>query len=83
MTELPILKNMVVPGERPMPLVNVRAALARMVVTWEDMCWLREIWKGSIAVTGVMMAEDDSRRAVDEGAAAIVVSNRASLVEET
>jgi isopentenyl diphosphate isomerase/L-lactate dehydrogenase-like FMN-dependent dehydrogenase len=70
-------------GERPMPLANVRAALARMVVTWEDMCWLRGIWKGSIAVTGVMMAEDDARRAVDEGAAAIVVSNRASLVEET
>jgi isopentenyl diphosphate isomerase/L-lactate dehydrogenase-like FMN-dependent dehydrogenase len=83
MTELPILRNIVVAGERPMPLMNVKAALARVVVTWEDMCWRREIWKGSIARTGVMTAEDDARRAVDEGAAAIVVSDRASLVEET
>jgi L-lactate dehydrogenase (cytochrome) len=43
-------------------------------VTWKDLGWIREHWKGPIVVKGVLTA-DDGRRAVDEGAAAIVVSN--------
>jgi L-lactate dehydrogenase (cytochrome) len=57
-----------------MPLVDVGSALARAVVTWEDLRWLREVWSGPIIVKGVLTG-DDARRAVDEGAAAIVVSN--------
>ena len=57
-----------------MPLVDVGSALARAVVTWEDLRWLREIWSGPIIVKGVLTG-DDARRALDEGAAAIVVSN--------
>ena len=71
---LPALQNIVVPGKGPMPLVDVASALTRAVVTWEDLRWLREIWSGPIIVKGVLTA-DDARRAVDEGAAAIVVSN--------
>jgi isopentenyl diphosphate isomerase/L-lactate dehydrogenase-like FMN-dependent dehydrogenase len=71
---LPVLENIVVPGKGPMPLVDVGAALARSVVTWEDLRWLRELWPGRIIVKGVLTG-DDARRAVDEGAAAIVVSN--------
>jgi isopentenyl diphosphate isomerase/L-lactate dehydrogenase-like FMN-dependent dehydrogenase len=43
-------------------------------VTWKDLSWIREHWNGPIVVKGVLTA-DDGRRAVDEGAAAIVVSN--------
>jgi L-lactate dehydrogenase (cytochrome) len=57
-----------------MPLIDVTAALARAVVTWEDIRWLKRIWPGPIVVKGVLTGED-ARRAVDEGAAAIVVSN--------
>jgi isopentenyl diphosphate isomerase/L-lactate dehydrogenase-like FMN-dependent dehydrogenase len=71
---LPVLENIVVPGKGPMRLVDVGAALARSVVTWEDLRWLRELWPGRIIVKGVLTG-DDARRAVDQGAAAIVVSN--------
>ena len=71
---LPVLENIVVPGKGPMRLVDVGAALARSVVTWEDLRWLRELWPGRIVVKGILTG-DDARRAVDEGAAAIVVSN--------
>jgi len=70
----PILENIVIPGQGPMPLVDVTAALANTVVTWEDMRWLREAWHGPIVVKGVLTGED-ARRAVGEGAAAIIVSN--------
>jgi len=70
----PILENIVIPGQGPMPLVDVTAALANTVVTWEDMRWLREAWRGPIVVKGVLTGED-ARRAVGEGAAAIIVSN--------
>jgi L-lactate dehydrogenase (cytochrome) len=70
----PHLENIVVPGKGPLPLLDVGSALARAVVTWEDMRWLHEIWKGPIIVKGVMTG-DDARHAIDAGAAAIVVSN--------
>jgi L-lactate dehydrogenase (cytochrome) len=43
-------------------------------VTWEDLRWIRELWPGPIVVKGLLTA-DDARRAADEGAAALVVSN--------
>ncbi len=70
----PDLENIVIPGQGPMPLLDVSSALAAAVVTWEDLRWIRELWRGPIVVKGVMTAED-AKRAVDEGAAAIVVSN--------
>jgi L-lactate dehydrogenase (cytochrome) len=36
--------------------------------------WIREQWKGPIVVKGLLTG-DDARRAVDEGAAAVSVSN--------
>jgi L-lactate dehydrogenase (cytochrome) len=55
-------------------LLDVSAALAKSAITWEDFRWIRELWRGPIVVKGVLTAED-ARRAVDEGAAAVVVSN--------
>jgi len=71
---VPPLANIVLPNQGPMPLMDVGSALAKAVVTWEDLRWLRESWKGPIVVKGVMIG-DDARRAVDEGAVAVVVSN--------
>jgi isopentenyl diphosphate isomerase/L-lactate dehydrogenase-like FMN-dependent dehydrogenase len=71
---LPKLENIVVPGQGPMPLTDVTAALARSAVTWADLRWIRQSWSGPIVIKGILLAED-ARRAVDEGAAAIVVSN--------
>jgi isopentenyl diphosphate isomerase/L-lactate dehydrogenase-like FMN-dependent dehydrogenase len=70
----PPLPNVVIPGKGPMPLVDVAAALAESTVTWNDLKWIRDLWRGPIVVKGVLTA-DDARRAVDEGAAAISVSN--------
>jgi isopentenyl diphosphate isomerase/L-lactate dehydrogenase-like FMN-dependent dehydrogenase len=71
---MPKLHNVIVPGRGPMALLDVGAALGQSVVTWDDMKWIRAIWPGTIIVKGILGAED-ARRAVDAGAAAIVVSN--------
>ena len=71
---VPKLPNVVLPGRGAMPLIDVSAALARSVVRWEDLRWIRDHWRRSIVVKGVLTG-DDARRAVDEGAAAVVVSN--------
>ena len=71
---VPKLENIVIPGKGPMSLIDVTAALSHAVVTWEDIRWLKGIWTGPIAVKGVLTG-DDARRALDEGAAGIIVSN--------
>jgi len=70
----PPLPNVVIPGKGPMPLIDVAAALAESTVTWSDLTWIRKLWSGPIVVKGILTG-DDARRAVDEGAAAISVSN--------
>jgi L-lactate dehydrogenase (cytochrome) len=68
------LPNVVLPGQGPMELVDVSAALARAAVTWSDLKWIRNLWPGPMVIKGVLTG-DDARHAVDEGAAAVVVSN--------
>jgi L-lactate dehydrogenase (cytochrome) len=71
---VPKLPNIVIPGQGAMPLIDVSAALAASAVTWDDMRWIRQAWSGPIVIKGVLTGED-AKRAIDEGAAAIVVSN--------
>jgi isopentenyl diphosphate isomerase/L-lactate dehydrogenase-like FMN-dependent dehydrogenase len=71
---MPRLENIVIPGQGAMQLVDVAAALAESTVTWEDLRWIRESWKGPIVVKGILTG-DDAKRSIDEGAAAVVVSN--------
>jgi len=71
---LPALPNVVIPGKGPMKLIDVAAALAESTVTWSDLTWIRKVWPGPIVVKGILTPED-ALRSVDEGAAAIVVSN--------
>jgi isopentenyl diphosphate isomerase/L-lactate dehydrogenase-like FMN-dependent dehydrogenase len=68
------LPNVVVPGQGPMPLVDINAALAAVAVTWADLRWIRDAWPGPIVIKGVLTG-DDARHALDAGAEAIVVSN--------
>lgn len=71
---VPHLPNVVIPGQGPMPMTDVGAALASSTVTWQDLRWIREAWSGPIVIKGVLTGED-ARRAIGEGASAIVVSN--------
>jgi L-lactate dehydrogenase (cytochrome) len=71
---VPDLPNVVIPGQGPMPMTDVSAALASSTVTWQDLRWIRELWSGPLVIKGVLTG-DDAQRAIDEGASAIVVSN--------
>jgi isopentenyl diphosphate isomerase/L-lactate dehydrogenase-like FMN-dependent dehydrogenase len=64
----------IVLADGPMGYADVGAALESSVVCWDDFTWIRELWDGPIIVKGVH-TDDDARRAVDVGAAAVVVSN--------
>lgn len=66
--------NVVLPGKGPMPYADVGVALEQTMVSWADLRWIREVWTGPIIVKGLLTA-DDARRAADEGAAAVIVSN--------
>jgi L-lactate dehydrogenase (cytochrome) len=68
------LPNVIIPVVGQMALIDVAAALADSVVTWKDFHWLREVWPGPIVAKGVLTG-DDARRAIDVGAAGVVVSN--------
>jgi isopentenyl diphosphate isomerase/L-lactate dehydrogenase-like FMN-dependent dehydrogenase len=47
--------------------------------TWEDIPWIADLWQGPLVVKGIMRP-DSARRAVDAGAAAVVVSNHGGFV---
>jgi L-lactate dehydrogenase (cytochrome) len=65
-----------------MGYADVGAALEQSMVSWSDLRWIREAWKGPIVVKGVHIG-DDARRAIDEGADAIVVSNHGARQLDT
>lgn len=71
---VPVLENVVIPGKGPLAMINVAESLSRGAVSWKEMSWIREAWRGPIIIKGLLIA-DDARRAVDEGASAVVVSN--------
>ena len=66
--------NVVLPEIGPMPYSDVGVLLERTAVTWRDLAWIRDAWGGPLVIKGVLTG-DDARRALDEGADAIVVSN--------
>ncbi len=71
---LPNMPNIVVPGKGPLRVGQAHSSMARGAFFWKDMSWIRDLWKGPIVIKGVLSAED-ARRALDYGAAALVVSN--------
>jgi isopentenyl diphosphate isomerase/L-lactate dehydrogenase-like FMN-dependent dehydrogenase len=66
--------NVVIPGIGPLRARDVRGNLATSVLAWEDLTWIRQAWPGAIVMKGVITG-DDARRAIDEGAAGVIVSN--------
>jgi L-lactate dehydrogenase (cytochrome) len=65
--------NVMLP-DGPMRYADVGVALEASAVSWDDLTWIREAWRGPIVIKGVHTA-DDARRAVAAGASALVVSN--------
>ena len=72
----------IVLADGPMGYADVGAALEASMTSWEDFKWIRDAWGGPIVVKGVHTAED-ARRAVAEGAAAIVISNHGARQLDT
>jgi isopentenyl diphosphate isomerase/L-lactate dehydrogenase-like FMN-dependent dehydrogenase len=66
--------NVVVPGSGPMRARDVRGNLITSTLAWDDLLWIRKAWPGAFVMKGVLTG-DDARRAVDEGAAGVIVSN--------
>ncbi|HTX59308.1 MAG TPA: alpha-hydroxy acid oxidase [Verrucomicrobiae bacterium] len=73
--------NVVLP-DGPMSYADVSAALAQSSLSWRDLEWMREAWDGPLVVKGVLTAQD-ARRAVECGAAAVVVSNHGARQLDT
>ena len=69
-----VFPNVELPGLGPLPCGDVGSLLDRTLVTWRDLEWMREAWKGPVVVKGIHTA-DDARCAMDAGADALVVSN--------
>jgi len=71
---LPSMPNIVLPEKGPLRIGDAHTSMARAAFFWEDMTWIRDLWKGPIVIKGVLTAED-AKRSLDHGAAAVVVSN--------
>ena len=69
-----VFPNVELPGVGPMPCGDTGVLLAETNVTWKDLRWIRDAWRGPIVVKGVHTG-DVARQAVDAGADAVVVSN--------
>jgi L-lactate dehydrogenase (cytochrome) len=69
-----VFPNVELPGVGAMPSGDVGVLLERTIVTWSDLRWMRDAWKGPVVVKGIHTG-DDARRAIDAGADAVVVSN--------
>jgi isopentenyl diphosphate isomerase/L-lactate dehydrogenase-like FMN-dependent dehydrogenase len=69
-----VFPNVELPGVGAMPCGDVGVLLERTIVTWDDLRWMRDAWKGPVVAKGVHTG-DDARRAMDVGADAVVVSN--------
>ena len=69
-----VFPNVELPGIGAMPCGDVGVILEKTIVTWQDLRWMRDAWKGPIVVKGVHTG-DDARHAIDAGADAVIVSN--------
>ncbi|MGH9308603.1 MAG: alpha-hydroxy acid oxidase, partial [Vicinamibacterales bacterium] len=66
--------NVIMPDGSPMLYADVGGSLEKSLITWADLAWIRDVWRGPIVVKGIHTRED-ARCAVDAGADAVVVSN--------
>jgi len=71
---LPDMPNIVSPETGVLRVRDAHTAMKREVFSWDDMPWIRALWRGPIVIKGVLSA-DDAKRSLDHGAAGVVVSN--------
>ena len=71
---LPDMPNIVSPESGVLRVRDAHTAMKREAFSWDDMQWIRALWKGPIVIKGVLSAED-AKHSLDNGAAAVVVSN--------
>jgi isopentenyl diphosphate isomerase/L-lactate dehydrogenase-like FMN-dependent dehydrogenase len=71
---LPDMPNIVTAERGVFRVRDTHTAMERHAFSWDDMRWIRALWKGPIIIKGVLSAED-ARRSLDHGVAAVVVSN--------
>lgn len=71
---LPDMPNIVSPERGVLKVRDAHSAIKRTAFSWDDMAWIRALWKGPIVIKGVLTG-DDARKSLDYGAAAVVVSN--------
>ncbi|HWY03623.1 MAG TPA: alpha-hydroxy acid oxidase [Candidatus Acidoferrum sp.] len=71
---LPDMPNIVNPESGVLRVRDAHTAMKREAFSWDDMQWIRALWKGPIVIKGVLSAED-AKHSLDNGAAAVVVSN--------
>lgn len=71
---LPSMPNIVSPERGVLRVRDAHTAMKREAFSWDDMHWIRALWKGPIVIKGVLSVED-AKRSLDHGAAAVVVSN--------
>jgi L-lactate dehydrogenase (cytochrome) len=69
-----VFPNVQLPGVGAMPCGDTGVLLAETNVTWKDLAWIRDAWRGPVVVKGVHTG-DVARQAVDAGADAVIVSN--------
>jgi isopentenyl diphosphate isomerase/L-lactate dehydrogenase-like FMN-dependent dehydrogenase len=69
-----VFPNVELPGVGAMPCGDVGTLLEQTLVTWDDLRWMRDAWKGPVVVKGIHTG-DDARKAIDAGADALIVSN--------
>ena len=69
-----VFPNVELPGVGAMPCGDTGVLLAETNVTWKDLAWIRDAWRGPLLVKGVHTG-DVARQAVDAGADAVIVSN--------
>jgi isopentenyl diphosphate isomerase/L-lactate dehydrogenase-like FMN-dependent dehydrogenase len=71
---LPDMPNIVSPESGVLRVRDAHTAMKREAFSWDDMQWIRALWKGPIVIKGVLSAEE-ARQSLDNGATALVVSN--------
>jgi L-lactate dehydrogenase (cytochrome) len=69
-----VFPNVELPGVGAMPCGDTGVLLAETNVTWKDLAWIRDAWRGPLVIKGVHTG-DVARQAVDAGADAVIVSN--------
>lgn len=75
----PLVPQALRPDGTPMGLFEGIEKIYQQTPTFDDVPWIRRHWDGPLVLKGILTA-DDARRALKEGADAIVVSNHGGNV---